>query len=188
MNTYLENVQNELNQSNLPVELQYDILKATHKMAKNNTDSEITTLVGSPQIFIDNYLRYEHNSHYVKYKTDNLNIDPNDTEKTDDVVPLNEEQFNPDSTSNTSYSTAGSTFKTIYFILITIPLKFIGFTVITLSIISSLILVFSPLSSDDLTTALIVLNLSIILIYNALLELTRVFKEFIVVKVLGGRL
>ncbi len=198
MDKYLKEIELEMEQQNIPTDLRYEIITSLINFTENNHEDEIIEMLGEPQKFIADYLKYGAKSQDVNYpfliddsnsindnnvpesSTKNYELPTNNIEITNSKKPIT-------NTNNRFDAAHNKLFQIVYYWLLIFPFKLVGFFVIFICLFASVAIYFSPLSSQDLNIALIVLNISIYLIYSSFLALIKLIRDFINHYLLGGK-
>ncbi len=196
MDSYLNEVHNVLNNSDLTSNQKYEILSQIKKLSHQYSEPEIRDIFGDPQRFINDYIHYNFKSHDVN--NDNNDkipvIKPTSTpEDTTHISQQDNSQITVNNDNNLNKTTNNNQvitkpFRIILFWLIILPYKIIGSLLITFSIIFSLIVALFARTNPDLIVPLITFNIGLIVAFNSILALIYIFREFIVCKVFGGQL
>ncbi len=198
MDKYLQEIKLQMEQQNIPTELRHQIISSLMDFTKNNNEDEIIELLGEPQKFLEDYLKYEVNSHNVN---NSLTIEENDQTIKVDKLPLSSDipkivstpnevsgSLNQSPNTKTRFDTVhNKLFQVIYYWVLIFPLKLVAFLIMFICLFASIAIYFSPLSSQDLNTALIVLNISIYLVYSSFLALLQLLRDVINRYLLGGK-
>lgn len=196
MDSYLNEVHNVLNNSDLTSNQKYEILSQIKKLSHQYSEPEIRDIFGDPQRFINDYIHYNFKSHDVNNDNNDIIpvIKPTSTpEDTTHISQQDNSQITVNNDNNLNKTTNNNQvitkpFRIILFWLIILPYKIIGSLLITFSIIFSLIVALFARTNPDLIVPLITFNIGLIVAFNSILALIYIFREFIVCKVFGGQL